>query len=34
MEIPLQNPIEILSEQKLKKDRERKQKMFNENREQ
>ena len=34
MEIPLQNPIEKLSEQKLKKDRKRKQKMFNENREQ
>ena len=34
MEIPLQNPIEKLSEHKLKKNRERKQKMFNENREQ
>ena len=34
MEISLQNPIERLSEQKVKKDRERKQKKFNENREQ
>ena len=34
MEIPLQNPIEKLSEQKLRKDRERKQMKLSENREQ